>query len=175
MQNLLSEEDHQALVQQLQPHLYHYRFENFYQRFVAERHHESMLRDITDKVLPAARQHFKSETLLPTYTLFAHYLGEKACLPAHIDDNACTYTLDYCLYKSVDWPLFVEDKAYLLKPKEALAYYGTKQEHWREKFPGTNTDHVAMIFFHFAEPDHWYFTKGPHHIFEIRGFKKKED
>lgn len=37
--------------------------------------------------------------------------------------------------------------------------------HWREEFPGSKDDHVAMIFFHFAEPDHWYFVEGPNYLY----------
>jgi hypothetical protein len=54
-------------------------------------------------------------------------------------------------------------------PNQALAYYGNDQLHWREKFPNPEKNHVAMIFFHFAEPDHWYFTKGPDYLRVIRG------
>jgi hypothetical protein len=53
-------------------------------------------------------------------------------------------------------------------PNEAAAYYGNDQEHWREEFPMKDTNHVAMIFFHFAEPDHWWFTKGPSYLDVIR-------
>ncbi len=26
---------------------------------------------------------------------------------------------------------------------------------------------LFVVFFHYVEPDHWYFTKGPEHIYEI--------
>jgi hypothetical protein len=29
--------------------------------------------------------------------------------------------------------------------------------HWREDFPNPENQKVAMIFFHFVEPDHWWF------------------
>jgi hypothetical protein len=50
-----------------------------------------------------------------------------------------------------------------------LAYYGNDQLHWREEFPNPETNHVAMIFFHFAEPDHWWFTKGVEYLQVVRG------
>lgn len=115
-----------------------------------------------------AREAFNSTTLLPTYALFAHYEGESASLYKHKDDNACTYTLDLCLYQKYPWDLYVEGTPYTLYPNQALAYYGNNQEHWREEFPESKTNYVAMIFFHFAEPNHWYFQKGPNHINIIR-------
>jgi hypothetical protein len=120
-----------------------------------------------EDLLPIARKSFGSSTLQHTYSLFAHYEGNSS-LYKHKDDNACTYTLDMCVYQNQPWDLYVEDKAYTLYPNQALAYYGNDQWHWREAFPNQETQHVAMIFFHFAEPDHWYFTKGPSYLSVIR-------
>lgn len=44
-----------------------------------------------------------------------------------------------------------------------------------KKFPNPETNHVAMIFFHFAEPDHWYFTKGSEYIQVVRGQITEEE
>jgi hypothetical protein len=110
---------------------------------------------------------------LPTYSFFAHYEGELANLSKHKDNNACTYTIDMCLYQKEEWPLWVEGKSYILQPHDALAYYGEDHEHWRNNFPNPEYNYVAMIFFHFAEPDHWYFNKGPNYIKTIRE-KEKE-
>lgn len=121
-----------------------------------------------DIVTQIARDTFESQTLLPSYAIFAHYEGDKAKLHKHIDDNACTYTLDMCVYQTEPWGLFVNNKEYILQENEALAYYGNDQAHGREKFPNPESQHVAMIFFHFVEPDHWWFTKGPDHLNVIR-------
>lgn len=118
-------------------------------------------------VLPIARKVFNSDTLLHTYSLFAHYEGQ-ASLYKHKDDNACTYTLDTCIYQNEPWDIYVEDKSYTLEPNDSLAFYGNDQMHWRESFPNPDSQHVAMLFFHFAEPDHWYFTKGPSYLSVIR-------
>jgi hypothetical protein len=130
-----------------------------------------ILAELADKVTNTARQAFNSETLLPTYTLFAHYEGQDPApsLYKHKDDNACTYTLDMCVYQNEPWDLWVEDKNYTLYPNQALAYYGNDQMHWRKEFPNPGSQHVAMIFFHFAEPDHWYFVKGPDYLRVVRG------
>lgn len=136
-----------------------------------------ILKELADKLIPVAREAFGSDTLLPTYTLFAHYEGQdpEPSLYKHKDDNACTYTLDMCVYQVEPWDLWVDDKNYTLYPNQALAYYGNDQWHWREKFPNPETNHVAMIFFHFAEPDHWYFTKGPEYLQVIRGQMTEQD
>jgi len=130
-------------------------------------------RSIFHGTLEKAREAFDSPTLLPTYALFAHYEGN-ASLYKHKDDNACTYTLDMCLYQNEPWALYVDKAAYTLQPNQALAYYGNDQYHWRESFPNPETQHVAMVFFHYAEPDHWWFTKGPSYIDVVRGMITEE-
>jgi hypothetical protein len=130
---------------------------------------DSLINEYSEKLLPIARKHFDSETLVPSYSLFAHYQGNEASLYKHRDDNACTYTIDYCVYQTEPWDLYVDNKAYTLKENEALAYFGNDQLHWREKFPNPESGHVAMIFFHFVEPDHWWVQKGPGYLEVIRG------
>ncbi len=129
---------------------------------------DSLLNQYAEKLIPLARNTFNSETLLSSYALFVHYEGKNPSLFAHKDDNACTYTIDMCVYQTEPWALIVDDKSYLLYENEALAYYGNDQMHGRDKFPNPNSQHVAMIFFHFVEPDHWWFTKGEDYIRVIR-------
>lgn len=129
---------------------------------------DSVLSNYCEKLLEFARSHFDSKTLLPTYTLFCHYEGPDAKLFKHKDDNACTYTLDLCLYQTEPWDLYIEDIPYTLFPNEAIAFYGEDQEHWREKFPNPKSQNVGMVFFHFVEPDHWWFTKGKDYMEQSR-------
>ena len=149
-------------------------FDNGFGRYATNHHQFPFLKEAGEKLLPLARQIFNSETLLPSYTMFVHYEGPKAKLRKHRDDNACTYTLDMCLYQNQTWDLWVENKSYTLQENQALAYYGNDQIHWREKFPNPDTQHVAMIFFHFVEPDHWYYTKGTQYWTLLRGEITKE-
>jgi hypothetical protein len=143
--------------------------ESYDQGFGRYHVNHEILQEYTQKALPIAREYFNSQTLVPSYTLFSHYEGANAQLWKHKDDNACTYTLDMCVYQNQPWDLWVEGKNYTLNPNQALAYYGNDQEHWREAFPNPESQHVAMIFFHFVEPDHWFLTKGPGYIEVIRG------
>lgn len=156
--NLLSTTEHQDLIRHLQPFASQYDYDPEFNRFSIDSDHSPILKSYAEKLLPVARDFFKSETLLHTYSLFVQYQGPNAQLPPHKDKNACTYTLDYCLYQTVPWKLWVENKSYQLEPNDALAYYGENQLHWRENFSGSERDHVAMVFFHFAEPDHWFFN-----------------
>jgi hypothetical protein len=109
--------------------------------------------------LEVAREVFGSKTLLPTYGLFSRYKGYRSNLVRHYDTNACTYTLDVCISSKVDWPIFVENVPYSLAPNDALCFYGEDQLHWREEFPEKDNNIVEMAFLHYAEPNHWFFTK----------------
>jgi hypothetical protein len=168
--SLLSDEDYSRLLQSLDSPK-SFGFDPGFSRYCIGDGGLPILGELADKLTETAREIFNSETLLPTYTLFAHYEGQdpEPSLYKHKDDNACTYTLDMCVYQNEPWDLFVEDKAYTLYKNQALAYYGNDQMHWREKFPNPETNHVAMIFFHFAEPDHWWFTKGVEYLQVVRG------
>lgn len=135
---------------------------------------DAVIDSVVEDLTIAARKYFNNESLLLSYYMFAHYEGEKANLYKHKDDNACTYTLDMCVYQNQTWDLWVDDKPYTLYPNEALAYYGNDQLHWREKFPNPESQHVAMIFFHFVEPNHWWFIKGPDYLQVIRGLLTEE-
>lgn len=122
---------------------------------------DKMVEEYGEKLVPLAREIFNSDTLLMSYSLFSHYEGPKANLHKHTDTNACTYTLDMCLYQTEPWDLYVEGKAYTLYPNDGLAFLGEEQEHWREEYPNPDIQKVGMMFFHFVEPDHWFFEESP--------------
>lgn len=147
-----------------------FEFQGGFSRYVVANNRLPALDDYALKLVDLARDIFSSKTLLPTYTLFSHYEGKdpSPSLYKHKDDNACTYTIDLCLYQTEPWDLWVDGKSYTLYPNNSLAYYGNDQLHWREEFPNPGKQHVAMVFFHFAEPDHWWFTKGPSYLSVIR-------
>lgn len=118
-----------------------------------------MSNDYLDRIsmyeLNRAREEFDSDNLLYTYSLLSFYDEKKSKLEAHKDNNACTYTFDICLYQNEPWPIVVEDKEYILKPNEALCFYGEDQLHYRPDFKDGNK--VLMMFMHWAEKDHWFF------------------
>ena len=88
--------------------------------------------------------------------MWARYAGNNGFLEKHKDTNACTYTLDYCINQFQPWSLYVEGEEYALQPNQALAFLGEEQEHWRGEWTAGNI--VEMMFFHYVEPDHWWFT-----------------
>jgi hypothetical protein len=174
--NILNKKDYERLLISLKnPKSFQY-FPTF-GRYCIGDNSLPILKELSNKLIPTAKKMFNSQTLLPTYTLFCHYEGQdpEPSLFKHKDTNACTYTLDMCVYQDEPWDLWVEDNYYCLYPNQALAYYGEDQFHWRDKFPNPETNSVAMIFFHFAEPDHWYFTKGPDYLQVVRGIITKEE
>lgn len=116
------------------------------------------LTKIGESLESTARETFNSKELKLSYALYVKYDNKNSSLFKHVDTNACTYTIDYCLNQIFPWPLYVEDEPYTLFTNEALCYYGEQEMHWREKqdIPGENF--VEMIFFHFVEPTHWFFT-----------------
>lgn len=142
-------------------------FDQAFSRYTLSNINSPIIQKAFDESLHVARHTFGSNTLLPTYSLFAHY-KDNAKLWKHKDDNACTYTLDYCVYQTEPWDIYVENIPYTLHENEALAFYGNDQEHWRGPFPNPESQEVAMLFFHYAEPDHWWFTKGPSYLSVIR-------
>jgi hypothetical protein len=177
IENFLEKEDYENLKNAVSdPKKFEY--QEWASRYIIGDNRVPFLKDLANRLIPKAREVFNSENLLPTYIMFAHYekLGDiEPSLYKHKDDNACTYTLDMCIYQNEPWDLWVEDKSYTLYPNQALAYYGNDQLHWREKFPNPETNHVAMIFFHYAEPDHWWFIKGPEYLQVIRGAMTEEE
>ncbi len=128
---------------------------------ILEKHFSKMLE-------PIAKEIFKDGTLKTSYSLYSRYDNPKSWLRPHRDDNACTYTIDYCLSAKTPWGIFVENEEYIITENQALAFMGEDQLHWRGPFPDPENNIVEMIFFHFVPEDHWFFTKGRDHIHEIR-------
>jgi hypothetical protein len=149
--------------------------ENFDSSFGRYIFNDPLIDSYLNKLVPVAREVFDSPELLPSYGLFAHYEGDKASLFTHIDTNACTYTIDMCVYQTEPWDLNVDGIPYTLYENEALAYYGNEQMHGRGPFPNPDSQHVAMIFFHFVEPDHWWHTKNPNYVDVVRGTMSEEE
>jgi len=103
-----------------------------------------ILAELANKLTETAREVFNSEALMPTYTLFAHYEGNSPSpsLYKHKDDNACTYTIDMCVYQKEPWDLFVEDKAkdftkkviYMIKSKKQNMLIGKNGQKYVRRY-----------------------------------------
>jgi hypothetical protein len=139
-------------------------YDTIFGRYCINEKNDLFLKESFDKVLEIAKKIFNNDLLLPSYAFFAHYEKNNEVIPSlihHKDNNACTYTIDLCLYQTEPWDLYIEGNPYTLDINEALAYYGCAQEHWRNDMPNPDEQYVAMVFFHFVEPGHWYHDKGP--------------
>jgi len=121
---------------------------------------DCMLLESHSKLAPLAKEVFKNDTIEPSYAIFAIYKGFKARLYEHIDDNACTYTIDMSVYHKEPWSLFVEGQEFFTDPNSAIIYYGEDQYHWRPKFPNPKYNEVGVIFYHFVDENHWSRTIG---------------
>jgi hypothetical protein len=128
---------------------------------------DPILKKYSEKLLPLAKKFFKSDSILPSYSLFAEYSHTNINLPKHRDANACTYTIDLVLYQKSPWGLWIDGVEYFANENEAVCFWGEDQEHWRNSVDDNNNV-VGVLFFHYVEPDHWWFTKGPEHVRVIR-------
>lgn len=149
--------------------------ENWDKGFGRYYYSDDVINEFHQKLVPMAKELFESDTLIPTYALFAHYEGPEAKLWKHKDDNACTYTIDLSVYYNDPWGLFVNDVEYILLENQSVAFYGEDQDHWRGPFPNPETNQVAAIFFHFVEGDHWFAKRGPNYVDVVRGTMTEEE
>lgn len=72
------------------------------------------------------------------------------------------FTFDYQIRSNTSWPLFVEEREFVLKDNQALTFSGTHQIHWRAKKDFVPGEFIDMIFCHLSLPgstantqDHW--------------------
>ena len=103
-----------------------------------------------------AKKVFKENNIKSSYSIYCKYFG-KANMNMHKDDNACTYTIDLCIRQTEPWGLWVEDKEFILNPNEALCYMGNDQTHGRYPKDLGPDGSVELVFFHYVQPDHWFF------------------
>ena len=116
------------------------------------------IEDVGRKLEPLARIIFKENNIKSSYSVYCKYFN-KANMNMHKDDNACTYTIDLCIRQTEPWGLWVENKEYILNPNEALCYMGNDQIHGRHPKDLGPDGSVELVFFHYVQPDHWFFTR----------------
>ena len=100
-----------------------------------------------------ANETFKQE-LKPSYCFLSMYGPEGIC-PPHTDRPQCQFTIDLLVSGGEEWPIYVEDKPYVLRPGEALCYSGTGQKHYRKPMKEDSKATFAnLAFFHWV-PEEW--------------------
>tara|TARA_R100001460_G_scaffold98568_1_gene141477 strand:+ start:2087 stop:2614 length:528 start_codon:yes stop_codon:yes gene_type:complete len=86
--------------------------------------------------------------LLPTYSFWRMYTYN-ACLHKHKDRKACEISVTInILNDGTKWPIFMDNKPFILNSGDAVIYLGCEVEHWREKFKG---DYNAQVFLHYVD------------------------
>ena len=103
------------------------------------------------------QKHYGDEWVLTDYQ-FARYsskFGYKPKLYPHFDDafDVHKLTLDIQVKSTIDWPLVIEGKEFLLKDNEGLIFSGTDQIHWRSEAELSEDDIVDLIFCHTERKD----------------------
>jgi len=103
------------------------------------------------------QKHYGDEWVLTDYQ-FARYsskFGYKPKLFPHFDDafDVHKLTLDVQVRSTIDWPLVVEGKEFLLKDNDGLVFSGTDQIHWRSETELSEDDIVDLIFCHCERKD----------------------
>lgn len=153
--NLFSKENYLKINNIVESGFGKMEFDNSLNRFSAS---SPSLDLIGNELSELAVKMFCSTDIKLTYCLYAKYIGPKSNMFYHYDDNACTYTIDYCFRQSRPWPIKVDGSSYTLFTNQALCFLGNESWHGRDRSDMVNDDEsVEMIFFHFAKSDHWYF------------------
>lgn len=85
-------------------------------------HHSAELIAIASKIC--------GQQMKPSYVFLSMY-GPHGVCPVHKDRPQCQFTMDLQINSDGDWPIYVDDKEYILKDGQALCYSGSNQEHYR--------------------------------------------
>lgn len=167
LDNIFTKEDHQAL-------------KNLVDSVATDRDWKDKTRDrsvkrfveldtyFSKKLEAVAKKVFSDNTLKSTYSVYLDYNKPTSKLPAHKDNNACTYTIDYCLSAITPWGVVVEGEEFIFNEGQALFFMGGYDSHWREDMPNPENNRVQVVMFHFCPEDHWYFTEGPDYVYELQ-------
>lgn len=112
--------------------------------------------------LPVAKElHNSVELNLNTFNLFGKMVRPSYCFvsmygpdgvcPLHVDRPPCQFTIDLLLDGGEDWPIYIEDKPYILKSGQAICYSGTGQKHHRRPMrESSNSRFANLVFFHYV-------------------------
>lgn len=117
--------------------------------------------EIAPLLLQKARKLFKDETLDVSYVQYSKYDSSKSELSYHLDMHACTYTIDYCLSASHDWPISINGSYYSIPENSGLLFMGTESLHGRDSLEVEGDVSIEMLFFHFVPKNHWFFSHCP--------------
>lgn len=174
LKDLLSAEDHESLKQLVNSNRHDKNWQDKQRDRGVRRYRE--LDEYYSKVIePKAREIFGDSTLKASYAVYLDYNKPTSKLFPHRDNNACTYTIDYCVSSITRWPVVVEHEEFSFGEGEGLAFMGGYDAHWREDMPDPEHNRVEVVMFHFCPEDHWYFTEGPEYFYYLQDNGLLED
>lgn len=131
-----------------------YYFEKKHARYLTDSNSVPILKDFLYSSLEIVRKALNNDKIVPTVGFFAHYEGD-VVLQKHKDSYGGTHSLSMPLYQTEPWNLYIDDVPYLLEVNQGVAFWGQDQYHWRDPFLNPKSQHVAVIFCHYAEPGHF--------------------
>ena len=123
------------------------------------------LRMFHEKIWGHAKKEFNNENLLPSWNYIS--MHQKKQKPPQIQDSACTYAITIPIYQIEPWELMVEDVPVSLVENQALFYMGNEKALERFEFPNPEENIVVEAHFFFVDPDHWWFTEGEAHLYDV--------
>lgn len=167
LDNLLSKEDHQALKALVDSDGWSKSWKDS-RRNRGVRRYTELDSYFSKAIEPKAREIFGDASLKGSYAVYLDYNKPTSQLPAHRDNNACTYTIDYCISAKTPWGVIVEGEEFIFGEGQGLAFMGGYDSHWRNAMPDPENNRVQVIMFHFCPADHWYFTEGPDYVYDLK-------
>jgi hypothetical protein len=109
---------------------------------------DTLMEYFLEKKIDLIEKHLHKK-ILPTVS-FLRFYNKFSSLKKHVDRNACEITVSCTLGADQDWPLIIEGEKIIIKPGDAVLYYGAKKTHWREEYLG---DYQSQVFFHYVEKE----------------------
>lgn len=141
--DFFTKEIHEEIISFVKSQGFLYYYDNQFNRIAA--HNVPYFKHIHNQLAETASEIFQ-EKVKPSYSFLSLYDKNGICR-FHIDRPQCKYTIDYCIDQDKEWPIWVDNQSYLLKPNDAVCYSGTDSPHFREKITG---DYCWLVFFHFV-------------------------
>jgi hypothetical protein len=113
----------------------------FGRRFV---HNDPQLKDIHESLVPTASK-LTGIALKKSYSFLSLY-GTEGIAPPHKDRRESRFVINLCIHQDKRWPIYVDEKEFLLGENDAVFFCGSRLVHHRPKIEGKFC-RVASFFF----------------------------
>jgi hypothetical protein len=109
------------------------------------------LRLIHEKILPAVRQVFDNELLIPTWQQLNLHCGPQSTLPSRKFSEHDAFGVSLVAYQQLGWPTSIGGETFELSENEGL-FFTANQTFERLPFPDPFNNVLANAFFFFIQP-----------------------